>query len=49
VSYEGQAREGDRLRVTTWAPGDTPGQYAFEVRREADAAPMAKARVAVES
>jgi acyl-CoA thioesterase FadM len=49
VSYEGQAREGDRLRVTTWAPGDTPGQYAFEVRREADAAPMARARVAVES
>jgi len=49
VSYEGQAREGDRLRVTTWALGDTPGQYAFEVRREADAAPMAGARVEVES
>jgi acyl-CoA thioesterase FadM len=48
VSYEGQAREGDRLRVTTWAIGDAPGRYAFEVRREADAAPMARARVEVE-
>jgi acyl-CoA thioesterase FadM len=48
VSYEGQAREGDRLRVTTWALGDAPGRYAFEVRREADAAPMARARVEVE-
>jgi acyl-CoA thioesterase FadM len=49
VSYEGQPREGDRLRVTTWAPGDVPGRTEFEVRREADAAPMARARVEVES
>jgi len=49
ASYEGQAREGDRLRVTTWALGDAPRQYAFEVRREADAAPMLRARVEVES
>ena len=48
VSYEGQAREGDRLHLTTWALGDAPGQYAFEVRRKADAAPMARARVEVE-
>jgi len=48
VSYEGQAREGDRLRVTTWALGDAPGRYAFEVLREADAVPMARARVEVE-
>lgn len=47
VSYEGQAREGDRLRVFTWALGGDPAQYAFEVRREADAAPMARARVGV--
>lgn len=48
VSYEGQARVGDRLRVTTWAIGDAPGRYAFEVQREADATPMARARVEVE-
>jgi acyl-CoA thioesterase FadM len=48
VSYEGQAREGDRLRVTTWALGAAPGQYAFEVQREADAAPMARACVEME-
>ena len=49
ASYEGQAREGDRLRVTTWPLGDAPRQYAFEVRREADAAPMLRARIEVES
>jgi acyl-CoA thioesterase FadM len=49
VSYEGQAREGDRLRVTTWASGDVPGWVEFEVRREADAALMARARVKLES
>jgi acyl-CoA thioesterase FadM len=48
VSYEDQAREGDRLRVTTWALDGTPGQYAFEVRREADDALMTRARLAVE-
>ena len=49
ASYEGQAREGDRLRVTTWATGDASRQYAFEVRREADAAPMLRARIELES
>jgi len=48
VSYEGQAREGDRLRVATWALGGAPARYAFEVRREADAAPMTRALVEVE-
>jgi acyl-CoA thioesterase FadM len=49
VNYEDQARLGDCLRVTTWAIGDAPGQYAFEVRREADDALMTRARLAVES
>jgi acyl-CoA thioesterase FadM len=48
LSYEGQAREGDRLRVTTWALDGAPGRFAFEVRREADAALMARARVELE-
>jgi acyl-CoA thioesterase FadM len=48
VSYEGQPRLGEGLRVSTWALGDAPGRYAFEVRREADAAPMARACVEVE-
>jgi acyl-CoA thioesterase FadM len=48
VSYEGQAREGDLLRVFTWALGDAPAHYAFEVRRQADAAPMARALVEVD-
>ena len=49
ASYEGQAREGDRLRVTTWPLCEAPRQYAFEVRREADAALMLRARIEVES
>ena len=49
ASYEGQPREGDHLRVTTWPLGAAPRQYAFEVRREADAAPMLRARVELES
>ena len=49
LSYEGQAREGDRLRVTTWALGAAPRQYAFDVRRQADAAPMLRAHIELES
>jgi acyl-CoA thioesterase FadM len=48
ISYEGQPREGDLLRVSTWPIGDAPGRYAFEVRRQADAALMARARVELE-
>jgi acyl-CoA thioesterase FadM len=48
ASYEGQAREGDRLRVASWALDEAPGRYAFEVRREADDTPMLRARFEVE-
>jgi acyl-CoA thioesterase FadM len=47
VSYEGQARAGDRLRVSTWQLPDAAGSYAFEVRREPDGALMTLARLEV--
>ena len=48
VSYEGQARLGDTLRVTTWAVDDRPGSYEFEMRTEPQGALMALARAEVE-
>ncbi len=48
ISYEGQARAVDRLRVATWQSPGQPGQYAFDMKREPDGELMALARVEVE-
>ena len=46
VSYEGQARAGDRLRVATWQLAS--GEYAFDMKREPDGEVMALVRAEVD-
>lgn len=48
ISYEGQARVGDRLRVSTWQLPESPGSYAFDIKREPDRALMTLARFEVD-
>lgn len=47
ISYDDQARLGDRLRIAVWKIENEPDRYAFEIRREPDQALITRAWITV--